>query len=106
MKEDTNKYIAIAESTYSKSFWSSIIFVLCLLIISIVNKLLGNETEIISDEIIDFVKDVLWIFVLPITVKIIGVDSLPKITELIRELKGQKSNDWNLENKDNVKRSK
>jgi len=37
------------------------------------------------------VKDILWIFVLPITVKIIGVDSLPKLTELIREIKGNKT---------------
>jgi hypothetical protein len=76
----TDKYAAIAESTYSKSFWSAMIFTIILFTIHI----LGYN---IPDEIIRFVKDVLWIFVLPITVKIIGVDSLPKITELIRELR-------------------
>jgi hypothetical protein len=80
-ENDTNKYIAIAESTYSKSFWSAIVFVVILIIVNILN-------ENIDIEVIDFVKDILWIFVLPITVKIIGVDSIPKITELIRELKG------------------
>jgi len=80
-EENTNKYIAIAESTYSKSFWSAIVFVIILIIVNILK-------EKIDTEVIDFVKDILWIFVLPITVKIIGVDSIPKITELIRELKG------------------
>lgn len=75
-----DRYAAIAESTYSKSFWAAICFVIGLVVLSV----LGYS---IPDEVINFVRDVIWIFVIPVTVKIIGVESLPKITELVRELR-------------------
>lgn len=80
---NTDRYAAIAESTYSKSFWAAIGFVIILIFANVIGYPVPKD-------VIGFVKDVIWIFVIPVTVKIIGVESLPKLTELIRELKGDR----------------
>jgi len=86
MKED--KLDRISERVYNASFVLTVILILGATIgTAIVRYLSGTEIVLVPDNVFKFIKDVLWIFAIPQTVKLLG-DKLPLIVQMMQAAKG------------------
>lgn len=94
----------ISERVYNASFVVTVILIFTASIGTAFVRYLGNQCVIdpqglmqcvnsnanlilVPDNVFKFIKDVLWIFAIPQTVKLLG-DKLPVIVSLLREAKG------------------
>ena len=78
----------ISERVYNASFVVTVILIFTASIgTAIARYSLQSDIELVPDNVFKFIKDVLWIFAIPQTVKLLG-DKLPLIVSLLREAKG------------------
>lgn len=81
----------VSEKAYKRTFWLMVFIVLGASVgNSAARWLLDNPTlELIPKTVFDFIKDVAYIFVIPVSIKIIG-DKVPIIVDLIKGLSSVK----------------
>lgn len=79
----------ISERVYSASY----ILTMALVIGTVVSTALArwysdnDSIQLIPAEVFGFIKDILWVFVLPVTVKIAG-DKLPLVLQIVQAARG------------------
>lgn len=79
----------ISERVYSASY----ILTMALVIGTVVSTALArwysdnDSIQLIPAEVFSFIKDILWVFVLPVTVKIVG-DKLPLVLQIVQAARG------------------
>lgn len=79
----------VSEKAYKRTFWLMVFIVLGASVgNSVARWLLDNPTlELIPKTVFDFIKDVAYIFVIPVSIKIVG-DKLPIIVEAMKSAQG------------------
>ncbi len=92
----------VSEKAYKRTFWLMVFIVLGATIgNSMARWLLDRpDLELIPSNVFGFIKDVAYIFVIPVSIKIVG-DKLPLMIEafkLAREIKQDIKNDVNEDN--------
>ena len=74
---------------YNASFIVTVILIFTASIgTAIARYSLQSDIELVPDNVFKFIKDVLWIFAIPQTVKLLG-DKLPLIVEIFKGVKGE-----------------
>lgn len=79
----------ISERVYSASY----ILTMALVIGTVISTALArwysdnDSIQLIPVEVFTFIKDILWVFVLPVTVKIAG-DKLPLVLQIVQAARG------------------
>jgi len=79
----------ISERVYSASY----ILTMALVIGTVISTALArwysdnDSIQLIPAEVFGFIKDILWVFVLPVTVKIVG-DKLPLVLQIVQAARG------------------
>ena len=86
-KED--KLDKIAERVYNASFVITVLLILGASIGTAVIRYISNDSkiELVSDNVFKFIEHILWIFALPVSVKIIG-DRLPLVVQALQAWRG------------------
>lgn len=81
----------VSEKAYKRTFWLMVFIVLGASVgNSVARWLLDNPTlELIPKTLFDFIKDVAYIFVIPVSIKIVG-DKLPLVVEAIKGISSAK----------------
>lgn len=86
-KED--KLEKIAERVYNASFVITVILIVAASIgTAIARYTLDSKIELVPDNVFKFIERILWIFALPVSIKIIG-DKLPLVVQAIMVVRGQ-----------------
>ena len=101
---DNKKLDRISERVYNASFVLTAILILGATIgTASVRYLTGSEIELVPDNVFKFIKEVLWIFAAPHTVKLVG-DKLPLVIEALIAIRGGSSNlnDRTFVSKENI----
>jgi len=79
-----NKLDRISERIY---LWSFVLVAIVILGATtgnmIASYLLGANIVLVSDNVFKFIKDTIYIFVIPLSIKIVG-DRLPAVAEIVR----------------------
>lgn len=79
-----NKLDRISERIY---LWSFVLVAIVILGATtgnmIASYMLGANIVLVSDNVFKFIKDTIYIFVIPLSIKIVG-DRLPAVAEIIR----------------------
>lgn len=79
----------ISERVYSASY----ILTMALVVGTVISTALArwysdnDSIQLIPVEVFTFIKDILWVFVLPVTVKIVG-DKLPIVLQIVQAARG------------------
>ena len=75
----------VAEKAYKRTFWLMVMIIIGATIgNSVARWLSDNPTlELIPNNILNFIREVIYIFVIPVSIKIVG-DKLPLIVEAIK----------------------
>lgn len=85
---NNDKLDRISERVYNASFILTVILILGASIgTAIVRYLTGSEIILVPDNVFKFIKDVLYIFAVPISIKIIG-DKLPLVVQALQAMRG------------------
>lgn len=85
-KED--KLEKIAERVYNASFVITVLLIVAASIgTAIARYTLDSKIELVPDNVFKFIERILWIFALPVSIKIIG-DKLPLIVQAIVAVRG------------------
>lgn len=79
----------ISERVYSASYILTMALVIGTVIATALARWYSdNDTiQLIPAEVFGFIKDILWVFVLPVTVKIVG-DKLPLVLQIVQAARG------------------
>ena len=79
----------ISERVYSASYILTMALVIGTVIATALARWYSdNDTiQLIPAEVFGFIKDILWVFVLPVTVKIVG-DKLPLVLQIVQAASG------------------
>ena len=82
----------VAEKAYKRTFWLMVMIIIGATIgNSVARWLSDNPTlELIPNNILNFIREVIYIFVIPVSIKIVG-DKLPLIVEAIKGIRDVKS---------------
>ncbi len=85
------KLDSISEKVYFYTFLLTVALVFLASIGTMVARWASGDSklELIPDNVFKFIKDVIFAFILPISIKIVG-DYVPATIDLIREIKGIK----------------
>ena len=87
MKEN-DKLEKIAERVYNASFVITVLLIVAASIgTAIARYTLDSKIELVPDNVFKFIERILWIFALPVSIKIIG-DKLPLIVQAIVAVRG------------------
>ena len=64
----------VAEKTYKRTFWLMVFLVLSASFGNAVARWISgdNHLELIPKTVFDFIKDVIYVFIIPVTIKIVG----------------------------------
>jgi hypothetical protein len=89
----------VAEKAYKRTFWLMVMIIIGATIGNSVARWLSDNPnlELIPNNILNFIREVIYIFVIPVSIKIVG-DKLPLIVEAIRgvnDMRFKNSNDIN-----------
>lgn len=88
MKQE-DKLEKIAERVYNASFVITVLLIVAASIgTAIARYTLDPKIELVPDNVFKFIERILWIFALPVSIKIIG-DKLPLIVQAIVAVRGQ-----------------
>jgi hypothetical protein len=87
----------VAEKAYKRTFWLMVMIIIGATIGNSVARWLSDnpQLELIPSNILNFIREVIYIFVIPVSIKIVG-DKLPLIVEAIRgvnDMRFKSSND-------------
>jgi len=79
----------ISERVYSASYILTMVLVIGTVISTALARWYSDNDSIqlIPVEVFTFIKDILWVFVLPVTVKIVG-DKLPLVLQIVQAARG------------------
>lgn len=79
----------ISERVYSASYILTMALVIGTVIATALARWYSDNDSIqlIPVEVFTFIKDILWVFVLPVTVKIVG-DKLPLVLQIVQAARG------------------
>lgn len=79
----------ISERVYSASYILTMALVIGTVIATALARWYSDNDSIqlIPVEVFAFIKDILWVFVLPVTVKIVG-DKLPLVLQIVQAARG------------------
>lgn len=88
-EKQEKKLDRISERIYSASFILTVVLIIGAAVLTAVARLYSGkpDIELIPDSVFAFIKDALWVFVLPITVKIVG-DRLPLLLQIMQAARG------------------
>ncbi len=87
MKQE-DKLEKIAERVYNASFVITVLLIVAASIgTAIARYTLDSKIELVPDNVFKFIERILWIFALPVSIKIIG-DKLPLIVQAIVAVRG------------------
>lgn len=75
----------VAEKAYKRTFWLMVMIIIGATIGNSVARWLSDnpQLELIPNNILNFIREVIYIFVIPVSIKIVG-DKLPLIVEAIK----------------------
>lgn len=92
----------VAEKTYKRTFWLMVFLVISASFGNAMARWISGDSqlELIPKNIFDFIKDVIYVFIIPVTIKIIG-DQAPIIANTILALRGINIPQNNNNNNDN-----
>jgi uncharacterized membrane protein YbjE (DUF340 family) len=81
----------VAEKAYKRTFWLMVMIIIGATIGNSVARWLSDNPnlELIPSNILNFIREVIYIFVIPVSIKIVG-DKLPLIVEAIKGMRGVK----------------
>jgi|JI9StandDraft_1071089.scaffolds.fasta_scaffold77372_3 hypothetical protein len=83
-----DKLEKIAERVYNASFVITVLLIVAASIgTAIARYTLDSKIELVPDNVFKFIERILWIFALPVSIKIIG-DKLPLIVQAIVAVRG------------------
>lgn len=83
-----DKLEKIAERVYNASFIITVILIVAASIgTAIARYTLDSKIELVPDNVFKFIERILWIFALPVSIKIIG-DKLPLVVQAIMAVRG------------------
>lgn len=79
----------VAEKTYKRTFWLMVFLVLSASFGNAAARWISGDSnlELIPKNIFDFIKDIIYVFIIPVTIKIIG-DQAPNVVNTILALRG------------------
>lgn len=79
----------VAEKTYKRTFWLMVFLVLSASFGNAGARWISGDSnlELIPKTVFDFIKDVIYVFVIPVTIKIVG-DQAPIMINAILAFKG------------------
>ncbi len=84
-----DKLEKIAERVYNASFVITVILIVAASLgTAIARYTLDSKIELVPDNVFKFIERILWIFALPVSIKIIG-DKLPLVVQAIVAVRGQ-----------------
>jgi hypothetical protein len=79
-----SKWERMAEKTYYWSFWFVlIVFVIASIGTAIVRRNISPDIELVPENLLNFLEHVLWVFVLPVSLKV-GGEALPEALAALR----------------------
>ena len=86
---ENEKLERISERVYNASFLVAVFVILMAVVVTgFIRYISGNiEFELVPTNVFEFVERILWVFVMPITVKLVG-DRLPMLLQVILALRG------------------
>jgi len=95
----------VAEKTYKRTFWLMVFLVLSASFGNAVARYVSGDShlELIPKNIFDFIKDVIYVFVIPITIKIVG-DQAPAMVNALLAFKGINPNQTKYNYRDDDRR--
>jgi hypothetical protein len=87
--QENEKLERISERVYNASFLVAVFVILMAVVVTgLIRYLSGNvEFELVPTNVFEFVERILWVFVMPITVKLVG-DRLPMVLQIVLALRG------------------
>lgn len=79
----------VAEKTYKRTFWLMVFLVISASFGNAVARWISGDShlELIPKNIFDFIKDVIYVFIIPVTIKIVG-DQAPVMINALLAFKG------------------
>lgn len=96
--QESEKLDRISERVYNASFLLAVLIILSAVFITGGIRLWsGNmDFELVPDNVYEFIERILWVFVMPITVKLVG-DRLPIMLQVILALRGANISSVNVQ---------
>jgi hypothetical protein len=85
---ENDKLEKIAERVYNASFVITVLLIIAASLgTAIARYTLDSKIELVPDNVFKFIERILWIFALPVSIKIIG-DKLPLVVQALQAVRG------------------